>query len=402
MGTRKHFQLGEQLGELLAAAVELGSTFIGSAAQGRQKHSTYTEEMVRDGACCWGLILCVAVATARWGECSRDARWGREPVSRLCMESDVRWRGGHLALRGGMATATRSHDVGMENWASEYDRLCWNESNPEIRSPLFVPKGNWTEADFERARQHPANQDEISQTLIEREYRRLRGLPQTFDPAVEDPWDGMRGEGGASYWGQNPLENIPGGTDGLRNIPALRQMLQGLYLQVKERQQTADAMYVVTALEALQQLRVCDLGSDAQTLFPLQEDEWRGPQFVSEEQREQAVGLLIKSLADFLAPDYLPPAHMSAPRPKIDPPGYKSTLDDTPVQIHVPEACRDRARSKGVLPGMCAWGLCARRGHRSCVLCCVGTRNSCLVLVLVVHAYVRKTWGRGRGDVGVL
>ena len=37
-------------------------------------------------------------------------------------------------LRGGMP------NVGMENWTSDFDRICWNESNPNILSPLFVPK----------------------------------------------------------------------------------------------------------------------------------------------------------------------------------------------------------------------------------------------------------------------
>jgi len=57
-------------------------------------------------------------------------------------------------LRGG----AQSPDVGMENWASDYERICWNESNPEILSPMFVPKGNWTEEDFESARQEPCFQ----------------------------------------------------------------------------------------------------------------------------------------------------------------------------------------------------------------------------------------------------
>lgn len=133
-------------------------------------------------------------------------------------------------LRGGQAAA--SPDVGMANWASDYDRICWNESDPDIKSPLFVPKGTWTEDDFARVRKDPAFQDETSQLLIEREYRRLRGLPQTYDPAVEDPWDGLRGEGGASYWGSDPLEDIPGGTQGLKELPHLRTMLQSLLVQV--------------------------------------------------------------------------------------------------------------------------------------------------------------------------
>jgi hypothetical protein len=39
-----------------------------------------------------------------------------------------------MRLRGGMP------NVGMENWTSDFDRRCWNESNPDIMSPLFVPK----------------------------------------------------------------------------------------------------------------------------------------------------------------------------------------------------------------------------------------------------------------------
>ena len=39
-----------------------------------------------------------------------------------------------LFLRGGMP------NVGMDKWTSEFDRVCWNESNPNILSPLFVPK----------------------------------------------------------------------------------------------------------------------------------------------------------------------------------------------------------------------------------------------------------------------
>eukprot|EP00961_Rhodomonas_salina_P229682 3104093-Rhodomonas_salina.2 len=74
-------------------------------------------------------------------------------------------------LRGGMP------NVGMENWTSDYDRICWNESNPRIKSPLFVPKHNWTEEDFEKARKEPAYQDEVSQWAIQREYERLNGIP---------------------------------------------------------------------------------------------------------------------------------------------------------------------------------------------------------------------------------
>ena len=230
-------------------------------------------------------------------------------------------------------------------------RLCWNESNPKIKSPLFVPKGSWTEADFAKARTRPAFQDETSQILIEREYRRLRGLPQTFDPATEDPHDGMRGEGGASYWGDDPLENIPGGTEGLKQQPELRLMLQTLLLQVREKNQTIEAVLVLSVLEALQQLKVCDLGAETRTLFPLREDEWQGPQFLDDQQRERAVGLLTTALTDFLAPDFLPPADMHAPRPSIGPPDEKPTINDTPIEIHVPDACMARARSKGVLPG---------------------------------------------------
>ena len=212
-----------------------------------------------------------------------------------------------------------------------------------------MPKGSWTEADFDKARTRPAFQDETSQILIEREYRRLRGLPQTFDPATEDPHDGMRGEGGASYWGDDPLENIPGGTEGLKQQPELRLMLQTLLLQVREKNQTIEAVVVLSALEALQQLKVCDLGAETRTLFPLREDEWQGPQFLNDQQRERAVVLLTTVLTDFLAPDFLPPADMHAPQPSIGPPDETPTLNDTPIQIHVPDACMARARSKGVL-----------------------------------------------------
>lgn len=72
-------------------------------------------------------------------------------------------------LRGGGGEP----DVGMANWASDYERVCWNESDPDIKSPLFVPKGTWTEEDFARVRKDPAFQDETSQLLIEREHRRV-------------------------------------------------------------------------------------------------------------------------------------------------------------------------------------------------------------------------------------
>jgi len=221
-----------------------------------------------------------------------------------------------LALRGG----AQSPDVGMENWASEYDRMCWNESNPAIRSPLFVPKGNWTEEDFERARQEPCYQVPRARrarirTGVNMQFTRMtdlghlrcrtrphnysspastadsrlapllplsrsslssgscpggathdwlcsyvwlapQGLPQSYDPTVEDPWDGLRGEGGASYWGEDPLENIPGGTQGLKEQPNLRQLLQTLLVQVRANNETIDAIYVLTMLEALQQLKV--------------------------------------------------------------------------------------------------------------------------------------------------
>jgi hypothetical protein len=45
----------------------------------------------------------------------------------------------------------------------------------------------------------------------------------------------MRGEGGADYWGDNPLENIPGGTQGLKEQRDLRQLVQTLLLQVKAK-----------------------------------------------------------------------------------------------------------------------------------------------------------------------
>ena len=83
-----------------------------------------------------------------------------------------------------------------------------------------------------------------------------QGLPQSFDPAVEDPWDGLRGEGGESYWGEDPLENIPGGTQGLKEQLDLRQLLQTLLVQVRAKNDTMDATYVLTMLEALQQLKV--------------------------------------------------------------------------------------------------------------------------------------------------
>lgn len=53
--------------------------------------------------------------------------------------------------------------------------------------------------------------------------------------------------------------------------------------------------------------QVCDLGAETRALFPLREDEWRGPQFVNDAQRERAVGMLINALTDFLSPDHLPP-----------------------------------------------------------------------------------------------
>ena len=41
---------------------------------------------------------------------------------------------GIMQLRGGMP------DVGEARWTSDYDRKRWNQSNPEIQSPLFVPE----------------------------------------------------------------------------------------------------------------------------------------------------------------------------------------------------------------------------------------------------------------------
>lgn len=251
-------------------------------------------------------------------------------------------------LRGGGGDPA-SPDVGMANWASDYDRICWNESDPDIKSPLFVPKGTWTEEDFARVRKDPAFQDETSQLLIEREYRRLRGLPQTYDPKVEDPWDGLRGEGGASYWGSDPLEDVPGGTEGLKQVPQLRAMMQTLLVQVREHNTTAEPVHILSSLEALQQLKVCDLGAETRSLFPLREDEWKGPQFLDDEQRERAVTMLIKALTDFLSPDYLPGPTFEVPPP---PPTAKASASGEPTcQIHVAEACLERARSRGVLPG---------------------------------------------------
>jgi hypothetical protein len=65
-------------------------------------------------------------------------------------------------------------------------------------------------------------------------------------------------------------------------------------------------VHILSSLEALQQLKVCDLGAETRSLFPLREDEWKGPQFLDDEQRERAVTMLIKALTDFLSPDYLP------------------------------------------------------------------------------------------------
>lgn len=175
----------------------------------------------------WRALVAVVALCVVWGGCGA-AVLRPQPAAAVGAQGPA-WR----RLRGGQATA--SPDVGMANWASDYDRICWNESDPDIKSPLFVPKGTWTEEDFARVRKDPAFQDETSQLLIEREYRRLRGLPQSYDPKEEDPWDGLRGEGGKSYWGDDPLEDIPGGTQGLKEVPHLRAMLQTLLVQVSLR-----------------------------------------------------------------------------------------------------------------------------------------------------------------------
>lgn len=197
-------------------------------------------------------------------------------------------------------------NVGMENWTSDYDRICWNESNPRIKSPLFVPKHNWTEEDFEKARKEPAYQDEVSQWAIQREYERLNGIPHSY-PQGTDPWKGSRGEAGPEFWGKNTLQDIPGESpEGLKADPRLRFTLQLVAHQVKTANMTFRATDLVTLMAALQELKVLDLGATAQERFPLREDEFKGPQFHSDEQRAEAVGVLVEGLTSFLGPAYPP------------------------------------------------------------------------------------------------
>ena len=87
-------------------------------------------------------------------------------------------------------------------------------------------------ANFERRTAKGTTPNPRSQSSRSAPYIQLRGLPQTYDPKVEDPWDGLRGEGGASYWGSDPLEDVPGGTEGLKQVPQLRAMMQTLLVQV--------------------------------------------------------------------------------------------------------------------------------------------------------------------------
>ena len=64
--------------------------------------------------------------------------------------------------------------------------------------------------------------------------------------------------------------------------------------------------------------------------------------------------MLINALTDFLGPDHLPPPSMKLPDEStstVEPPDPVATLSDTPIRLHVPEACLQRALSKGVLPG---------------------------------------------------
>ncbi len=59
---------------------------------------------------------------------------GRISMKGSTLIPECQKQGFSLRLRGGMP------NVGMENWTSDFDRRCWNESNPDIVSPLFVPK----------------------------------------------------------------------------------------------------------------------------------------------------------------------------------------------------------------------------------------------------------------------
>jgi len=206
-----------------------------------------------------------------------------------------------LRLRGGMP------NVGMENWTSDWDRECWNESNPNITSPLFVPKGNWTEEDFEKARNDPRHQNELCQYMIKREYERLNGIPHSYDPNKEDPWFGVRGEGGPEVFGDDPFSGLPGRSNqSLREDPKYRKYLQGLAWHANNTVDEFRAIELMTALATLQELQIYDFEKPVKELFPLRDDEYKGPQFRSQEQREAAAALLYKAITTFLGPEYPP------------------------------------------------------------------------------------------------
>jgi len=196
----------------------------------------------------------------------------------------------------------------MQNWTSDFWRQLWNESDPDIQSPLFVPKGNWTEEDFERARNDPYLQDEGIQDLVEAEYLRLRGVPLELDPEREgDPWMNVRGE--ANCWGSDPLQDVEGGTpEGLRSDPATRLLLQTTLHQVRNSNETYGATEVVSLLGAVQALGIADFGREVKQMFPLRDDEYAGPQWKNATQRGEAVGLLRRSLEAFLGAE-LPPVN---------------------------------------------------------------------------------------------
>jgi len=201
----------------------------------------------------------------------------------------------------------------MENWTSDFDRQIWNESDPNLQysSPLFVPKHNWTEADFDEARSNPKFQTPEIQKMIEYEYERLAGIPHHHKDY--DPWEGYYGEAGCgdgkpgAFDGpgsHDTFAGIPGGSnEHLRSDPIMRSWLIDLSNQVRNHTFFFEPCELVTMAASLQELQVVDFGMEVKQRWPLRSDEFEGPKWRSVEQAHDLAGELTRQLDAFLRYD---------------------------------------------------------------------------------------------------
>jgi len=93
----------------------------------------------------------------------------------------------------------------------------------------------------------------------------------------------LRGE--ANCWGVDPLNDVQGHcTEGLREEECTRLLLQNALWEVKHENSSMHPTHVVTMLAATQALGIADFGGEVKQLFPLRDDELKGPQWRSAKQ----------------------------------------------------------------------------------------------------------------------